>query len=182
MIERGRILRVLFILFALLPILEIALLVNVGSVIGGWNTIGLVILTAFIGAYFVKREGISTLQTAQAKMQRNEVPGKELVEGLMLVVAGVLLVTPGFITDILGFLFVLPGSRHVIAAQLSKQLKMRVVVSGVHSGMGAGGGFNTNGFNPHNQSPFDHSSKDDSDVLEGEYTDNTQNDHDKRLK
>ena len=68
--------RVLFILFALLPILEIALLINVGSVIGGWNTVGLVLLSAFIGAYFVKREGVSTLQTAQEKMQRNEVPGK----------------------------------------------------------------------------------------------------------
>jgi len=60
-------LRVLFILFALLPILEIALLINVGSVIGGWNTVGLVILSAFIGAYFVKREGVSTLQTRKKK-------------------------------------------------------------------------------------------------------------------
>ena len=95
--------RFLFLLFAILPIVEIALLVQVGGIIGGWNTIGLVILTAFIGAYFVKREGIATLQTAQAKMQRNELPGKEMVEGLMLVVAGILLVTPGLITDVLGF-------------------------------------------------------------------------------
>lgn len=95
--------RVLFLLFAILPIVEIALLVHVGDIIGGWNTVGLVILSAFIGAYFVKREGINTLQTAQAKMQRNEMPGNELVEGLMLVVAGILLVTPGFITDIFGF-------------------------------------------------------------------------------
>jgi UPF0716 protein FxsA len=123
-------LRVLFILFALLPILEIALLINVGSVIGGWNTVGLVLLSAFIGAYFVKREGVSTLQTAQEKMQRNEVPGKELVEGLMLVVAGVLLVTPGFITDIFGFLLAMPGSRHFFAAQVSKHMKMRVVAGG----------------------------------------------------
>jgi len=115
-------LRVLFILFALLPILEIALLINVGSVIGGWNTVGLVLLSAFIGAYFVKREGVSTLQTAQEKMQRNEVPGKELVEGLMLVVAGILLVTPGFITDIFGFLLAMPGSRHFFAAQVSKHI------------------------------------------------------------
>ena len=96
--------RVLFILFALLPILEIALLINVGSVIGGWNTVGLVILSAFIGAYFVKREGVSTLQTAQEKMQRNEVPGKELVEGLMLVVAGILL---GFAVGMRG---IFPGA------------------------------------------------------------------------
>lgn len=177
--------RVLFILFAVLPILEIALLVNVGSIIGGWNTIGIVILTAFIGSYFVKREGISTLQTAQAKMQRNEMPGKELVEGLMLVVAGVLLVTPGFITDILGFMFVLPGTRHLLAAQVSKHMKMRVVVPGAGAG-----GFNTNdqqspfGNDPFGSSgsPFSTSAKNKDDVIEGEYTDNTQNDEDKRLK
>ena len=177
--------RVLFILFAVLPILEIALLVNVGSIIGGWNTIGIVILTAFIGSYFVKREGISTLQTAQAKMQRNEMPGKELVEGLMLVVAGVLLVTPGFITDILGFMFVLPGTRHLLAAQVSKHMKMRVVIPG-----GGPGGVNGGGFNAHGQqspfggngSPFNTSAKDKEDVIEGEYTDNTQSDEHKRLK
>jgi UPF0716 protein FxsA len=178
-------LRVLFILFAVLPILEIALLVNVGSMIGGWNTIGLVILTAFIGAYFVKREGISTLQTAQAKMQRNEVPGRELVEGLMLVVAGVLLVTPGFITDIFGFMFALPGSRHLLASQVSKHMKMRVVAGG----MGGAGGFGEQGFNPHQQNPFGQSpfnqsntQNDNGDVFEGEYTDHTTNDPDKRLK
>ena len=177
--------RVLFILFAVLPILEIALLVNVGSIIGGWNTIGIVILTAFIGSYFVKREGLSTLQTAQAKMQRNEMPGKELVEGLMLVVAGVLLVTPGFITDILGFMFVLPGTRHLLAAQVSKHMKMRVVMPGAGAD-----GFNTNGQQSpfgsdpfgSTDSPFNTSAKNKDDVIEGEYTDKTQNDEDKRLK
>ena len=185
--------RFLFILFAVLPILEIALLVNVGNIIGGWNTIGLVILTAFIGAYFVKREGISTLQTAQAKMQRNEVPGKELVEGLMLVVAGVLLVTPGFVTDIIGFMFALPGSRHLLAAQVSKHRIMRVVAPGMGAGFGpgfgSGAGFGQ-GFNPNNQqnpfgqSPFNasQSQNDNGDVFEGEFTDNTSNDPDKRLK
>lgn len=179
--------RVLFILFAVLPILEIALLVNVGSIIGGWNTIGIVILTAFIGSYFVKREGLSTLQTAQAKMQRNEMPGKELVEGLMLVVAGVLLVTPGFITDILGFMFVLPGTRHLLASQVSKHMKMRVVMPGAGAGTG---GFNTNGQQSpfgsdpfgSTDSPFNTSARNNDDVIEGEYTDNTQNDEDKRLK
>ncbi|MBT3135388.1 FxsA family protein [Alteromonas sp. ALT199] len=174
--------RVLFILFALLPILEIALLINVGSVIGGWNTVGLVILSAFIGAYFVKREGVNTLQTAQEKMQRNEVPGKELVEGLMLVVAGILLVTPGFITDIFGFLLAMPGSRHFFAAQVSKHMKMRVVTPGMGPGMGPGFG---EGQSPFGQSPFGErprSSQSGDDVIEGEYTDHTTNDPDKRLK
>ena len=173
--------RVLFILFALLPILEIAILVNVGSIIGGWNTIGIVILTAFIGAYFVKREGVSTLQTAQEKMQRNEVPGKELVEGLMLVVAGVLLVTPGFITDIFGFLLAMPGSRHFFAAQVSKHMKMRVVAAGMGPGTaGFGQGQSPFGQSPFDQRPRSHNS--DGDVFEGEYTDHTTNDPDKRLK
>jgi|TARA_A200000159_G_scaffold1294_1_gene1457 UPF0716 protein FxsA len=178
-------LRVLFLLFAILPILEIALLINVGSIIGGWNTVGLVILSAFIGAYFVKREGVSTLQTAQEKMQRNEVPGKELVEGLMLVVAGVLLVTPGFITDIFGFLLAMPGSRHFFAAQVSKHMKMRVVAPGMGPGMGPNGaGFNQ-GESPFGQTPFGNgpqSHQQGDDVIEGEYTDNTTNDRDKRLK
>ena len=168
--------RVLFLLFAILPILEIALLINVGSIIGGWNTVGLVILSAFIGAYFVKREGVSTLQTAQEKMQRNEVPGKELVEGLMLVVAGVLLVTPGFITDIFGFLLAMPGSRHFFAAQVSKHMKMRVVAPGMGPGMGPNGaGFNQ-GESPFGQTPFGNgpqSHQQGDDVIEGEYTDNT---------
>ena len=177
--------RVLFLLFALLPILEIALLINVGSVIGGWNTVGLVILSAFIGAYLVKREGVSTLQTAQEKMQRNEVPGKELVEGLMLVVAGILLVTPGFITDIFGFLLAMPGSRHFFAAQVSKHMKMRVVAPGMGPGMGPGASGFGQGQSPFGQSPFDErprSHNSDGNVFEGEYSDRTTNDPDKRLK
>jgi len=171
-------LRVLFLLFALLPILEIALLINVGSVIGGWNTVGLVISSAFIGAYFVKREGVSTLQTAQEKMQRNEVPGKELVEGLMLVVAGILLVTPGFITDIFGFLLAMPGSRHFFAAQVSKHMKMRVVTPSM--GPGFGQGQSPFGQSPFGERPGQRQSGDD--IIEGEYTDHTTNDPDKRLK
>lgn len=149
-----------------------------GSVIGGWNTVGLVILSAFIGAYFVKREGVSTLQTAQEKMQRNEVPGKELVEGLMLVVAGILLVTPGFITDIFGFLLAMPGSRHFFAAQVSKHMKMRVVTPGMGPGFGQGQ-------SPFGQSPFGErpgQGQSGDDIIEGEYTDHTTNDPDKRLK
>ncbi len=168
--------RVLFLLFAILPIIEIALLVQVGGLIGGWNTIGLVIITAFVGAYLVRREGFQTLQAAQSKMQHNELPGKEMVEGLLLVIAGVLLVTPGFVTDIIGFLFVIPGSRHLLAAQLSKHLKMRVV-SGAQFGQ-------TGGFGQGPGHPFGpREPQDDGDVFEGEYNDKThQDDPNKRLK
>ena len=116
-----------------MPIAEIALLLQVGDMIGGWNTVGLIIVTAFVGAYLVRQEGLSTLQKAQQKMANNEVPGKEMMEGLMLVIAGVLLVTPGFITDIIGFLFVLPFSRQLMAGQLAKQMTVRAVQGGNQS-------------------------------------------------
>ena len=164
--------RILFLLFAILPIIEIAILVQVGGIIGGWNTIAVVIITAFVGAYLVRREGLHTLQTAQQKMQQNTVPARELVEGMMLVVAGILLVTPGFITDILGFLFVLPPSRHYLAAQISKHMQMRVVTTaGTYTQTGPGRqeyGFRSRG--------------NDDDVIEGEYDDKTEQDPDRRIR
>ncbi|GGW90495.1 FxsA family protein [Alteromonas halophila] len=164
--------RLLFLLFAAMPIIEIAVLVQVGGIIGGWNTIALVIITAFAGAYLVRREGLHTLQTAQQKMQQNTIPGRELVEGMMLVVAGILLVTPGFITDILGFLFVLPGTRHILAAHISKHMKMRVVTSaGQYTQTGAGAHYEQY-----------RTRKNDDDVIEGEYADKTEQDPDRRIR
>lgn len=127
--ERLYVFAKLFLLFAILPIIEIALLINVGEQIGGWNTVAIVIITAFIGAHLVRQQGLSTLMQAQNKMQTGVVPGQEMAEGLLLVIAGVLLVTPGFITDIVGFLFCLPFSRPLIAKALLKQLSVNVVSS-----------------------------------------------------
>ena len=124
----------LFLLFAVLPIVEIALLINVGEQIGGWNTVGLVILTAFVGAYFVRQEGLATLMQAQRKLQTGGVPGQEMAEGLLLVVAGVLLVTPGFITDGIGFLFSLPFTRPAIAGYLLKHLSVNMVAGQANAG------------------------------------------------
>ena len=119
----------LFLLFAILPIIEIALLINVGEQIGGWNTLAFVIVTAFVGAHLVRQQGISTLLTAQRKIQLGELPGQEMAEGLLLVIAGVLLVTPGFITDAIGFLCTLPMTRPVIARQLLARFSSHVVMS-----------------------------------------------------
>lgn len=116
---------ILFLLFAVLPIAEIMLLINVSDTIGGWNTFFIVIISAFIGAFFVKREGLNTLHQVQAKSAKGEIPGKEISEGLLLLVAGVLLVTPGFITDIVGLLFTLPYTRAPIAAALVRQFAKR---------------------------------------------------------
>lgn len=112
----------LFLLFAIMPIVEIALLVNVSGVIGGWNTIILVILTAFIGAHLVRQQGLATFATVQRKLQSGEVPSQEVAEGILLLIAGVLLVTPGFVTDVIGFLFCLPVTRPIIARQLAASI------------------------------------------------------------
>ncbi|WJG09250.1 FxsA family protein [Aliiglaciecola sp. LCG003] len=165
----------LFILFAILPIAEIALLVNVGEQIGGWNTVAIVILTAFIGAYLVRQQGISTLLQAQQKMQSGVMPGQEMAEGLLLVVAGILLVTPGFITDFLGFMFCLPITRPFIAKGIMKHIKVGVVAGqqGYSQQQGAA----------QQWSQWQQSNRDgqDGDVIEGEYVDKDASDARKRL-
>lgn len=155
----------LFILFAILPILEIMLLINVSDSIGGWNTFILVVVTAFFGAYFVRREGANTLRDVQLKIAQGEMPGKELSEGLLLLVAGVLLVTPGFITDIVGLLFTLPFTREPIAAAIVKSFMKSAKVQGGFS-------FHQKGFNGSASSEF-RQSADDSSVFDAEYVDKT---------
>lgn len=115
----------LFLLFVCLPILEIMLIIEVADNIGGWNTFAVVVITAFLGAFFVKREGIATLNSMQQKANQGEMPGSELVEGICLLIAGVLLVTPGFVTDIFGFLLTLPFTRKPIANYLISHLQQR---------------------------------------------------------
>jgi UPF0716 protein FxsA len=155
----------LFILFAILPILEIMLLINVSDNIGGWNTFAIVLITAFFGAYFVRREGANTLRDVQLKMAQGQMPGKELSEGLLLLVAGVLLVTPGFITDVLGLLFTIPFTRTPIAAALVKSF--------LKSGKAQGGfSFNQQGFNASASSKSDQNKQQGS-VFDAEYEDTT---------
>ena len=144
-----------------MPIVEIALLVHVGDIIGGWNTIGFVLLTAFVGAYLVKREGISTLTQAQQKMQQGTMPGNEMAQGLLLVIAGVLLVTPGFVTDAVGFLFTLPPTRKLLAKYLMAKMANS---QSVHAS------FTTNqGFHSHNPQGFRSTNNSSDDIIEGEF-------------
>ncbi|MDF2177889.1 FxsA family protein [Aliiglaciecola sp. CAU 1673] len=121
--------KILFLLFVLIPIAEIALLLEVGERIGGWETIGLILLTAFIGAALVRHQGMSTLFEARRRMDMGEVPGQQMAEGMLLLIAGVLLVTPGFVTDAFGFLLVLPVTRPLLARALLSKMQLQVVQS-----------------------------------------------------
>lgn len=117
---------IFLIAFIVLPIVEMVVLIEVGGIIGALNTVGLVLLTAVIGAALLKHQGLATLTRANQRMASGEMPAKEVAEGLLLAIGGALLLTPGFITDGIGFMCLLPGSRHWLAARLMK----RMVVGG----------------------------------------------------
>ncbi|HEC98539.1 MAG TPA: FxsA family protein [Nitrospirae bacterium] len=104
----------LLVIFIVVPVIELSLLIKVGSIIGTLNTVIIVLLTAVIGAYLVKMEGLSVMYRIQKNMMEGIFPAEELIDGMMILIAGVLLLTPGFITDTIGFLMVFPGSRNVI--------------------------------------------------------------------
>lgn len=110
----------LFLLFFGVPLLELWLLFGVADRIGGWATLGLVIVTAAVGSVLVRRQGVETLRRAQQKMDSGELPASELFAGLCLLVSGVMLVTPGILTDIVGFCLLVPGVRHWLMKPLLK--------------------------------------------------------------
>jgi len=117
--------RILFLLFLSIPILEIYLLLEVGDRIGLFPTIGLVVFTAVVGVWLLRVQGFATLARAQASLSRGEVPAATMIEGVMLFIAGALLLTPGFFTDTVGFIFLIPVTRQWIANSILKNGIMR---------------------------------------------------------
>ena len=104
----------LFLLLLLIPILEIYVFVQVGGEIGAGTTVWLVLLTAIIGLYLVKKQGASLLMAVQNKAAENKLPSEEIFEGICLAGAGVFLITPGFVTDTVGFLLLWPAFRRFL--------------------------------------------------------------------
>lgn len=158
---------VLFLLFIIIPIIEITLLINVGQLIGVWYTVGLVLLSAFIGVNMLRYQGISTLARAQQRMSQGEIPGQEMVEGLVLAVGGALLITPGFFTDIIGFSCLIPFTRQAFVRQLSK----RFTVVAMGNRPQSDSPFQDHQAHQSQQSPFQHGQQPPrhGDVIEGEY-------------
>jgi UPF0716 protein FxsA len=113
----------LFVAFALLPVLEIYVLIQVGSSIGALNTIALVLLTAFAGAWLARTEGMQTMLRVRESMNRGIMPTNELVDAAIILTAGLVLLTPGFITDALGLLLLFPPTRKIFKDWLLRVLK-----------------------------------------------------------
>lgn len=108
------------ILFVLIPIAEVYTFINVGEEIGILKTLALCVLTALIGGYVVRQQGLGTLLKAQNNLRTGSLPLKELFDGFCIVIAGALLLTPGFVTDTLGFILLVPFLRSIIQNLLSK--------------------------------------------------------------
>ncbi len=114
--------RTLFLMFLIVPIIEIAFLIQVSEVIGGWTTIALVVVTAWFGARLVKQQGLQAVRDIQLKAANGQIPGEEIISGICILVSGVLLLTPGIFTDVLGFLLLTPPFRKQLIAQFKDKL------------------------------------------------------------
>jgi UPF0716 protein FxsA len=116
--------------FLAVPIIEIYLLIQVGQVIGAGWTILLVVLTAVIGVWLLRIQGLSTLTRAQRKLQENELPAREILEGMGLLVAGALLLTPGFFTDGVGFFLLFPPTRIWLVSLVASRMVVSTTIHG----------------------------------------------------
>ena len=107
----------------LIPILEIYLFIKIGSQIGAFNTILLIFITAFIGIYYAKYEGLNTIRSGFSQIVKNQTPAYEIISGAAIAFAAILLILPGFATDFLGFLLIFPLTRKLIFGNISNKFK-----------------------------------------------------------
>ncbi len=115
----------LFILIIAVPLIEIFLFIKVGSYIGAYNTISLTLITAIIGVIYARYEGFNTLRSAIPQLKKDEIPIYEIISGAALAFAALLLILPGFVTDLLGFLLIFPPTRKVFVNKFSENVKSK---------------------------------------------------------
>tara|TARA_A100001011_G_scaffold309278_1_gene325289 strand:- start:392 stop:817 length:426 start_codon:yes stop_codon:yes gene_type:complete len=114
-----------FLIFIGIPALEVFFMIQIGSKIGALNTVSLIFLTAIIGIYFAKREGIKTIRSGVIHLYQNKVPMYEIISGASIAIAALLLIIPGFFTDSIGFLILIPFSRKIIISSFVKKNKIQ---------------------------------------------------------
>jgi UPF0716 protein FxsA len=119
----------LFIGFLLVPVLEIYVIIQVGQVIGGWPTVALLLAESLLGAWIVRREGRRAWRALTGTIRGGDLPERELADAALVLVGGVLLLTPGFVTDAVGFLFVLPFTRPLVRRLLAAYAARRMGIA-----------------------------------------------------
>ena len=113
----------LLLIILFVPLIEIYLFIQIGAQIGAFNTILIILLTALVGVYFVRIQGLNTLKSGITELYKNKIPIYEMMSGAALAVAALLLIIPGFATDIIGFLLILPLTRNAVFKYLGKKYK-----------------------------------------------------------
>ena len=116
----------IFLLFIFVPIIEISIFISIGSKIGVLNTISIILVTALVGIFFVRRQGMSLLFNAQKNMMQGIVPTEEIKGGIFLLISGLLLITPGFFTDCIGFLMFLKPVQNFVSTRAKNYFKSRI--------------------------------------------------------
>lgn len=119
----------MLLLFILVPLIEIYFLIKVGNIIGAFPTVLVVVSTAIVGTWLLKQQGLGTLMRFQASAAQGRMPAQEMAEGLALAFGGALLLTPGFVTDFIGFLCLIPITRQGIVRWLMRRMKFKVMSS-----------------------------------------------------
>jgi UPF0716 protein FxsA len=120
----------LLLLFIGIPVLELLIFLALGSKIGITSTLGIIIVTAFLGAYLTKSQGLKALSKYQTALAEGRLPHEEAIDGVLILIAGAVLLTPGFLTDAIGFSLLIPTCRDFFKAVIKAKLKDRVTVAG----------------------------------------------------
>ena len=121
---------ILFLVFVVTPIVELAVIVQVAGSTGVLNTIGLLVLVSVVGAWLVRREGLGILRRARREAAAGRIPGREIVDGLLVLAAGALMLTPGFVTDAVGLALLFPPTRALVRAGATRRLTRSVANGG----------------------------------------------------
>ncbi|MGB5456177.1 MAG: FxsA family protein [Gammaproteobacteria bacterium] len=134
-------LRIWPVIFIVIPLVELYLIIEVGGVIGAFWTVLLVVMTAVIGVSLLKLQGLNTLNRARESMERGSMPAMEMMEGMVLAIGGALLITPGFITDTLGFMCLIPVTRRAMIRYLVSRSVVNVQGFHAHSARQSGSSY-----------------------------------------
>lgn len=121
---------ILALLFLVVPLVELFVIIQVGREIGALNVVGLLLLMSIVGGWLMKREGLGVLRRIQAQLEQGEVPGREIVDGFLILFGGALMLTPGFLSDLVGIGLLLPPVRAVVRTVLARRFKTIAVHRG----------------------------------------------------
>ncbi|PKQ01371.1 MAG: exclusion suppressor FxsA [Alphaproteobacteria bacterium HGW-Alphaproteobacteria-12] len=143
----------IFLIFIAVPLIEIAIFIEVGGAIGVWPTVGIVLLTALLGATLLRVQGLATWRRAEEAMRRGEPPVAEMLDGVFLIAAALLMVTPGLFTDCAGILLLIPPVRRAIGQFAARRIAASSRFTVYRSGMNRGPNMDPGGFGPGGRGP-----------------------------